>query len=47
MVAASVILIAVNQQDIASTNQADALRRMVDWTIMDALRAIQPMHITT
>ena len=36
MVATSVILIAVNQQDIASTNQADALRRMVDWTTMDA-----------
>ena len=27
-----VILIAVNQQDIASTNQADALRTMDDWT---------------
>ena len=36
MVATSVILIAANQQDIASTNQADALRRMVDWTTMDA-----------
>lgn len=36
MVAASVILIAVNQQDIASTNQADALRRMGDWTSIDA-----------
>ncbi len=36
MVAASVILIAVNQQDIASTNQADALRLMVDWTTLGA-----------
>jgi len=32
MVAATVILIAVNQQDIASTNQADALRQMDEWT---------------
>lgn len=31
MVAAPVILVAVNQQDIASTNQADALRRMDAW----------------
>ena len=29
---ASVILIAVNQQDIASTNQADALRSIDDWS---------------
>ena len=28
----TVILIAVNQQDIASTNQADALRAMDDWS---------------
>ena len=36
MVAASVILVAVNQQDIASTNQADALRRMDAWTEIKA-----------
>jgi len=28
----TVILIAVNQQDIASTNQADALRSIDDWS---------------
>ena len=35
MVATSVVLLAVNQQDIASTNQADALRALEDWTATD------------
>ncbi len=34
---ASVILIAVNQQDIASTNQADALRNLDDWYALPAV----------
>ena len=35
MDAASVILVAVNQQDIASTNQADALRNRDVWTAIN------------
>ena len=33
----TVILIAVNQRDIASTNQADVLRTLDDWTSLDAV----------
>lgn len=37
MAQATVILIAVNQQDIASTNQADQLRTWDDWTQIGAV----------
>ena len=47
MVEDAVILIAVNQRDVASTNQADLLRTWDEWASMDPVEGCPSYAFTT